>query len=48
MWVGALVSAVIGNILPGPGTLYKSQSFNFINRVHVGDELTVSVKVRKA
>jgi len=48
MWVGALVSSVIGNILPGAGTLYKSQSFNFINRVHVGDELTVSVKVRKA
>ena len=47
MWVGALVSAVIGNILPGAGTLYKSQSFNFINRVHVGDELTVVVEVRE-
>ena len=47
MWVGALVSSVIGNVLPGAGTLYKSQSFNFINRVHVGDELTVSVKVRE-
>ena len=22
MWVGALVSAVLGNVLPGPGTLY--------------------------
>jgi len=46
MWVGALVSAVLGNILPGPGTLYKSQTFEFINRVHVGDELTVTVTVR--
>ena len=46
MWVGALVSSVLGNILPGPGTLYRSQSFTFLNRVHVGDELTVAVTVR--
>ena len=46
MWVGALVSAVLGNILPGPGTLYRSQTFKFMDRVHVGDELTVSVTVR--
>jgi len=45
MWVGALVSAVLGNILPGPGTLYHTQFFRFQARVHVGDELTVSVKV---
>jgi len=45
MWVGALVSAVLGNILPGAGTLYKSQSFTFIDRVHVGDELSVTVTV---
>ncbi|MGJ4942263.1 bifunctional enoyl-CoA hydratase/phosphate acetyltransferase [Bradyrhizobium sp. HKCCYLS1011] len=47
MWIGALVSAVLGNILPGPGTLYKAQSFRFINRVHVGDELNVTVTVRE-
>lgn len=46
MWVGALVSSVLGNILPGPGTLYKSQTFNFMDRVHVGDELKISVTVR--
>lgn len=45
MWIGALVSAVLGNILPGPGTLYKSQTFKFIDRVHVGDELTIKVTV---
>lgn len=45
MWVGALVSAVLGNILPGPGTLYRAQSFTFLDRVHVGDELTIHVKV---
>jgi phosphate butyryltransferase len=47
MWVGALVSAVLGNLLPGPGTLYRSQSFRFLDRVHVGDELTVTVTVRE-
>jgi phosphate butyryltransferase len=47
MWVGALVSAVLGNILPGAGTLYKAQSFTFFDRVHVGDELTVTVTVRE-
>ena len=46
MWVGALVSSVLGNILPGAGTLYKSQTFKFLDRVHVGDELTVTVTVR--
>ena len=30
MWVGSLISAVLGNILPGPGTLYRSQTFEFI------------------
>jgi len=45
MWVGALVSAVLGNLLPGPGTLYKTQSFRFLDRVHVGDELTITVRV---
>ncbi len=45
MWVGALVSSVLGNVLPGAGTLYKAQSFQFIDRVHVGDELTVTVRV---
>ncbi len=45
MWVGALVSAVLGNVLPGPGTLYKAQSFRFLDRAHVGDELKITVKV---
>ncbi|MGA2893160.1 MAG: bifunctional enoyl-CoA hydratase/phosphate acetyltransferase [Xanthobacteraceae bacterium] len=46
MWVGALVSSVLGNILPGAGTLYRSQSFRFLNRAHLGDALTVTVTVR--
>jgi phosphate butyryltransferase len=46
MWAGALISSVLGNILPGAGTLYRSQNLNFLERVHMGDELTVKVRVR--
>jgi phosphate butyryltransferase len=43
MWVGSLISAVLGNVLPGPGTLYRAQSLRFHRRVHVGQRLTVTV-----
>jgi phosphate butyryltransferase len=45
MWLGALFSAVLGNLLPGPGTLYESQTLRFLGRAHIGDELVVSVQV---
>ncbi|WP_299985334.1 bifunctional enoyl-CoA hydratase/phosphate acetyltransferase [uncultured Ruegeria sp.] len=45
MFVGALISAVLGNVLPGAGTLYKSQSFEFSMHALAGDELTARVKV---
>jgi phosphate butyryltransferase len=47
MWVGALISSVLGNILPGAGTLYKSQTLRFLDRAHLGDELTIKVRVRE-
>ncbi|PPQ36448.1 phosphate butyryltransferase [Rhodoblastus acidophilus] len=47
MWIGSLISAVLGNILPGPGTLYRSQNFEFVKRVHVGDRLRVTVTCRE-
>ena len=25
LWVGSLISAVLGNMLPGPGTLYRAE-----------------------
>lgn len=43
MWVGGLASAVLGNILPGPGTIYKAQSFRFLAGAVVGDKLHVKV-----
>ena len=47
MWVGSLVSAVLGNILPGPGTLYRAQNLRFLRRVQVGDKLKVTVVCRE-
>lgn len=45
LWLGSLVSAVLGNQLPGPGTLYHGQTFRFLHRAHIGDALHVSVRV---
>jgi len=45
LWVGSLISAVLGNLLPGPGTLYRRQSFSFHDRTMAGDELVVCVRV---
>jgi phosphate butyryltransferase len=45
MWLGSLFSAVLGNLLPGPGTLYLSQTLHFGGRAHVGDPLKVRVVV---
>jgi len=46
MWGGALVSSLLGNDLPGPGTVYKSQDFEFHNPVELGDTLTITVTAR--
>jgi phosphotransacetylase/acyl dehydratase len=47
MWGGALISAVLGTELPGPGTIYLNQSLRFCQPVGLGDTVTVRVKVRK-
>ncbi|HIJ62100.1 MAG TPA: bifunctional enoyl-CoA hydratase/phosphate acetyltransferase [Rhodospirillaceae bacterium] len=45
MWGASLISALLGNELPGPGTVYKTQNLNFLTTVTLGDTLTVSVTV---
>lgn len=47
MWGGALLSTVIGTQLPGPGTIYMSQTLNFLKPVGIGDFLEVTVTVRE-
>ncbi len=46
MWGGALISSLLGNDLPGPGTVYLSQNFEFHNAVELGDTLTISITVK--
>jgi phosphate acetyltransferase len=45
MWSGALVSSVLGNTLPGTGTVYLDQQLHFQQPVRLGDTLTVTVTV---
>jgi 3-hydroxybutyryl-CoA dehydratase len=40
-----LVSAVLGNILPGHGTIYLSQEVKFLAPVRIGDTITARVEV---
>ena len=37
MWGGALISAVLGTELPGPGTIYLAQDLRFLAPVGIGD-----------
>lgn len=41
------VSAVLGTQLPGPGTVYLSQTLQFTAPVHIGDTITARVTVRE-
>jgi phosphate acetyltransferase len=45
MWGGALISAVLGTELPGPGTIFLNQSLTFEAPVGLGDTVTVRVEV---
>jgi 3-hydroxybutyryl-CoA dehydratase len=45
MLSAGLISAVIGTRLPGPGSIYLSQSLEFRAPVRVGDTVTATVKV---
>lgn len=47
MWIGSLFSGVLGNLLPGPGTLYVSQTLRFHARAYTGDSLKISVRVEE-
>jgi phosphotransacetylase len=43
MWGGALISAVLGTVLPGPGTIYLSQTLRFRHPVGIGDTISTTV-----
>lgn len=45
--VSSLISALIANHLPGPGSIYKSQQLNFIRPVFHSEEVTAKVTITK-
>ncbi len=45
MWGGALISAVLGTKLPGPGTIYLDQTLQFRRPIRIGDVVTVTLTV---
>lgn len=47
MWGAALISAVLGTELPGPGTIYLAQQLRFLAPVALGDTITVTVTARE-
>jgi 3-hydroxybutyryl-CoA dehydratase len=46
MLMGGLISAVLGNRLPGPGTVYIRQEIDFLAPVRIGDTITASAEVK--
>ena len=45
IYTAGLISAVIGTRLPGPGTIYLSQSLKFLKPVKAGDRITARVEI---
>lgn len=45
MWVASLISSVLGNKLPGPGSRYHSQSLHFRAPVLAGETVVAKVRV---
>lgn len=43
--VGSLISAVLGNKLPGKGAIYLGQKMNFISPVFIDDTITAKVEI---
>jgi len=46
MIAAGLISATLANDLPGPGTVYLSQSLQFKAPVYPGDTITATVEVK--
>ncbi|WP_295887970.1 bifunctional enoyl-CoA hydratase/phosphate acetyltransferase [uncultured Thiohalocapsa sp.] len=45
LWATGLISSLLANVLPGPGTVYRNQDAEFHRQVQLGDTLTAKVKV---
>lgn len=47
MWAGALISSLLGNDLPGPGTVYQCQHLEFHGALNLDDTVTVTITVKE-
>ncbi|RWR32865.1 bifunctional enoyl-CoA hydratase/phosphate acetyltransferase [Sinirhodobacter populi] len=47
MFLGSLISAILGTSLPGPGTVYRRQVLDFHHLARAGDEVVCRVEVLK-
>ncbi len=47
LWATSLISSLLANVLPGPGTVYLSQSSSFHRTVDLGDTLTARIRARE-
>ncbi len=45
LWATSLISSLLANVLPGPGTIYRSQDSSFHRPVELGDTLTARIRV---
>lgn len=47
MWIGSLISTVLGTQFPGPGTILVDQSLHFARPVTIGDAITITVTAKQ-
>lgn len=47
MLTAGFISAVIGNVMPGPGTVYLEQNLKFMKPVFIGDTCTAFATVQE-
>lgn len=45
IWLGSLLSHLLGNKMPGLGTIYVSQRLNFLTPIRLGDTIKVTTTV---
>lgn len=43
--VASMISAILGNVLPGAGTIYLSQTLKFERPAYIGDTIRAQVQV---
>jgi len=45
LWATNLISSLLANVLPGPGTVYRAQDASFHRQIALGDTLTARIRV---